>query len=161
MKISGDWPMRGLIVLPVLLAFVGGCKDRNFVSVTGVVTLDGKPVEGAAVIFHRLEGNGDSAIAGTDAEGRFELKTEEVSGAWVGNYEVAVRKVRTEGFPAIVATKGENEDGAGALSGLVTDQTNITEIWDVPKQYGAFETSNLKIDVTPDMQPVKLELKSQ
>ena len=116
------------------------------------------------MIFHRLDGRGESSLAGTDADGRFTLATEEQAGAWLGKYEVAVRKVRTEGFPQIVQTKAEAEgtaEGEGALSGLVTGETNITEIWDVPKRYGAFETSELKIEITPEMGPIKLELKSK
>jgi hypothetical protein len=149
--------MRFGLLIAVGLICCAGCGTSDFVPVSGVVTLDGKPVEGASVIFHRLEGEGQSAFAGTDASGAFVLKTEDLPGAWIGNYEVAVRKVRTEGFPAIV----EGFDVVDGLSGLITDQTNMKEIWDVPQHYGSFETSGLKIEITQGMPAVKLELKSK
>ncbi len=151
-------------LLLVLVASLVGCGSSEFVPVTGVVTLDGKPVEGASVIFHRLDGDGESSVAATNAEGRFSLTTEEKPGAWIGSYEVAVRKVRTEGFPQIAEPVEVGKvlaEGEGALSGLVSETTNITEIWSVPKKYGTFETSKLKFDVTPAMEPVKLELISE
>jgi hypothetical protein len=89
----------------LLLAFAicslgcnGGRDDKwlqaraKTVPVSGVVTLDGKPVEAATVVFFAT--SADLAATGsTDAEGRFVLRTYEPSdGAVLGQHEVMIEK---------------------------------------------------------------------
>ena len=80
------------------LALVGivavGCGNKNTVPVKGVVTLDGRPVEGAMVKFVPVAPKGHEASAMTDSSGSFSLGTlTERDGAWPGSYKVCVQKV--------------------------------------------------------------------
>ena len=66
--------------------------------VTGTVTYQGKPVEGANVRFIPSAGEGNPAMATTDAEGHYTLSTTFSSsvteeGAVPGNYSVLVIKL--------------------------------------------------------------------
>lgn len=147
-RAKADVRLAGLLLI---LGCVG-CGPANFVPVTGTVLLDGKPVEGAAVVFQQLDGKKDEnhlSMAATDAAGNFVLTTDEKPGAFLGNYAVSVRKVRTTGMVA-------DKDG---LSGTV-NPTAIEEIWDIPQKYGRFETSGFKINVTAGMPAVELKLES-
>jgi hypothetical protein len=99
------------IVVPgLLLAFVLGCgaepppKPPNLVPVTGAVTMGGKPLEGAVVIFlPQTQGNvAFSATGATDAKGEYKLQTrsgqELHDGVPTGEYKVIVtRMVKPDG----------------------------------------------------------------
>jgi hypothetical protein len=71
-----------------------GAADRpDRVPVTGTVTHQQKPVEGATVMFSPVS-EGYAAIGLTDAEGRFSLQTfDPDDGAVPGEYRITVRKV--------------------------------------------------------------------
>jgi hypothetical protein len=61
------------------------------VKVTGKVTLDDQPVEGASVIFQGESGGGHPAAGQTDSEGVFYLGTfEGGDGAFPGEYKVLI-----------------------------------------------------------------------
>jgi len=82
-----------------------GCGDRGpaVAPVSGLVTLDGTPVEGAMVFFEPVAG-GRSSTAMTDATGAFSLKySAEQKGALVGDHVVRVTKSRG----AIYADNGQ------------------------------------------------------
>jgi hypothetical protein len=80
------------------LALIVGCGDGSIKteSVTGVVTLDSKPLEGATVNFSpAVEGKGDASFGKTDAEGRYKLQTvrgKADAGTTPGEYIVTVSK---------------------------------------------------------------------
>jgi hypothetical protein len=70
------------------------------VPVTGLITQNGSPVEGAVVLFHPvIKGAGIKTSNGeTDAEGKFELQShvkgaEYQSGAQAGDYLVTIEKL--------------------------------------------------------------------
>jgi hypothetical protein len=76
-------------------ASCGGTKASNAVKVSGVVTLEGVPLEGAKVTYY--PSSGDAPPFGvTDNKGRFELTTfdlktlKEIDGALPGEYKVTV-----------------------------------------------------------------------
>lgn len=86
--------MRRLWVAGFLV--LAGCTPKSdnpaTVPVTGVVTLDGQPVEGANVMFQSPE---QGSFGLTDAQGRYELQTfEPGDGAMPGEYRVAISKVK-------------------------------------------------------------------
>ncbi len=87
----------------LILAALGGCGDSgpDVLPVTGSVSLEGKPLEGATVTFSTKEGKlaaGELAFGTTDAQGRFRLRsqagpTETLDGAVAGEHRVTISKL--------------------------------------------------------------------
>jgi hypothetical protein len=81
--------------LVTVLIFVTGCSNSSrppTYPVTGTVTLQGKPVAGAAITFVPT-GDGEAASAITDSDGKYALTTwESGDGARPGEYRVKVSK---------------------------------------------------------------------
>ena len=94
-----------------LLLIGGGCGGRptgfpETAPVTGTVTLDGSPLEGATVSF--LPAEGRSSVGTTDGAGRYRLVfTGAVSGAVLGPHHVSVSKQAPD--PAFKPTKEQQE----------------------------------------------------
>jgi hypothetical protein len=135
-----------------LLLFLAGCGPSGpaMVKVTGTVTLDGMPVEGANVMFVPAS-TGKPAQGKTDAAGKFTLNTDPAKpddGAQEGEYNVAVSGVRTTGVQV-------NPDGTSG------DASQISQVWFVPKQYANPASSGLRQTVTKGMQPVELKLSTK
>lgn len=83
------------LLMIVLAAATVGCSDEeklDTVPVTGTVTLNGTPVEGAQVTFVPVDG-GMSAVGLTDASGKYSLTTRSKDdGAMAGSYSVRITK---------------------------------------------------------------------
>jgi len=77
-----------LAVLAGALALGAGCS-RERGNVVGRVTFQGKPVTHARIVFCDPE-YGTYITAALDADGRFEMRTAEGPGLWVGTYKVAI-----------------------------------------------------------------------
>lgn len=78
--------------LSLVALLVPGCGPAGpeTASVEGTVTLDGKPLEGALVMFTPVAG-GRPAAARTDEAGRYELQyTESRDGALLGEHTVSI-----------------------------------------------------------------------
>lgn len=128
----------GLVVAATLACLAGGCGPRRpaTVPVKGRVTLDGKPVADAAVIFEPETG-GVPARGSTAADGSFTLTTfERDDGAIAGRHRVGVTKVVYEG---VKADAGGLE--AGPLAGPPKER------WEVPSRYAVPAKSGLTADV--------------
>lgn len=86
-----------LWIVPAISVALAGCgepaAERPALGlVQGIVTLDGKPLEKAAVFFVPTAGEGDSSNAVTDAAGRYELSYGgKESGAVLGTHQVEIR----------------------------------------------------------------------
>lgn len=81
------------LLILVGVASLTGCGNRNPATqaVTGTVTYQGKPVEGAGVMF--MPNVGRPASGETDAQGRFTLRTyKENDGAILGENVVSISK---------------------------------------------------------------------
>jgi hypothetical protein len=79
------------------------------------VTLDGKPVDGATVVFVPTGTPAYGAYAITDSSGRFTLKSSEtVTGAVPGGYLVQVTKLVPDTSGSAVVTPEEAEHEAQA-----------------------------------------------
>jgi hypothetical protein len=81
------------ICLLVAACFVTvGCGGSNLPptgTVTGVVTVDGQPIEGASVEF--IPSSGRPSVGLTDASGKYELMiTNDDKGALVGSHKVRI-----------------------------------------------------------------------
>ncbi len=86
---KGTW-----IVLAMALTSMSACRSRpsdqpDLGTVTGVVTMDGAPLEGALVSFAPAEGRASQGV--TDAEGKYELVyIGNTKGAKVGSHRVHI-----------------------------------------------------------------------
>ncbi|PQO27737.1 carboxypeptidase-like regulatory domain-containing protein [Blastopirellula marina] len=128
---------RGLLAMLLGLACVWGCSDSSpkvpgrslTVKASGTVTMNGKPVDGATVMFNSEQLN-LTAYGKTDTNGYFELTTyESEDGAPVGHYRVVIKKVEQ-------AVTGESQNPA--LPPMTESSLCL------PAKYSQWETSGLK-----------------
>ena len=84
-------------LLSAMIVAVQGCSRSGpeFAPAGGLVTLDGKPLADAGVMFTPVRG-GPVASATTDHDGRFTLRTLTNDGALVGEHAISVSKGHTE-----------------------------------------------------------------
>lgn len=99
-RLNSRW-LGFLVCALVLTGCSGSPHDPNrpkTVPVSGTVTHNGKPVEGAAVTFMAQSAQGRGAIGRTDEAGRFTLTTFGANdGAIPGEYRVKIAKTVAEG----------------------------------------------------------------
>jgi hypothetical protein len=81
------------------MTIAAGCNRNglDLVDVEGVVKFDGAPLAGAGVVF--VPSQGLPAMDITDENGEFTLVTANQPGALVGEYQVAVSKIKTTEIP--------------------------------------------------------------
>lgn len=167
---DNPWGLETWVVFGVILAGLGGLEGcgsgrPETVPVSGVVTLDGKPIEGANVMLYPDTGElagagtqgkksdavGRPAVGATDKDGKFTLETfEPGDGALPGKYKVGVIKKEVTGFLA-------DQDG---LSGGIAP-AGVKEKWITPQKYADPNKSGLTAEVKSGMQPLELKLTSQ
>ncbi|MBA2114739.1 carboxypeptidase-like regulatory domain-containing protein [Bremerella alba] len=90
MRISKQW-LLSVVLATSLISFVGcrGGGDPGVVRVTGTVTMEGKPLPNATVLF--VSGQGRPSGALTDESGRYELNyTGHQKGARIGHNRVQI-----------------------------------------------------------------------
>ena len=118
-----------LASLVLAVVFLAGCRDKSqlsVASVTGTVTLDGKPLTQGTVIFTPERGRAARGEIGSD--GSFTLSTYgESDGASVGTHQVS-----------IIAIEGDEEVGF---------ESSVEPKWLIPRRYGAAATSGLEFEV--------------
>ena len=143
MDITGRWPDRKpgfvLVNLGLLLAllFLGGCGGKP-ARVSGVVTLDGKPLERGMVGFAPT-GGGMRAAGIIQSDGSYTLSTNRESGLETGEYLTTV--VSRE--PGV-----ENPQGGPPMPGPY-----IT-----PRHYAIAKTSGLRFQVERGSNTIDIEL---
>lgn len=116
-------------------------------AVSGVVTLDGKPVEGATVTFSPSSSTGAFASGITKADGRFSLNAAVAgakagAGTLVGEYRVSVLKVES---PEVSRTDDPNAPGYDPLASVTAKPAAPKYV--VPKAYGDPAASGLSAKV--------------
>jgi len=137
----------GLVALTVIAAAVAGCGYRRpaRVPVEGVVTLDGRPLAGAAVMLVP-EAGGRAGMGGTDKEGRFTISTYGAGdGAVFGPHRVVVTKF---------VPKKQGRAAADDASEAVESVNSL------PVVYAAPQTTPLRVDVQWGLPPLELALES-
>ena len=144
--------LAGLTVLAVL-----GCETPtptlDTVPVSGKVTLDGAPVDGAKVVFAPASGGGTAASGVTDAGGRYKLTTlNPGDGALAGSYLVMISKTEQVGEdPAAAAVKpgmSDEEATKAAMEAHVAGEKTDPEFRDLlPAKYKDPAASGLKAEV--------------
>lgn len=147
--------MSLVLVMLVVVAAVAGCGGEdtglNTVPVTGTVTLNGSPVEGATVTFSPKDASGKAASAVTDSSGNFALQTMVAGdGAVPGSYGVMITKMdaAASSIPEDRSqmTPEQQQEMMRAMRGQGPSAPKSL----LPQQYGAVETSGLTADVTED-----------
>lgn len=138
-----------IVALPALI--VAGCggstADPGSVSINGLVTLDGKPIDNAAVAFIGKEG-ARLAMAQTDKAGKFTIR------AALGKNVVTVSKTPStprppSDEPQLMPTEGEYQKMAQAAKS------------DVPSKYADPKTSGLSYDVSESMKEIEIALSAK
>lgn len=132
----------------------GASDNPPTYELTGTVSYNGDPVDGASVSFQSSSGDSKVGAAGkTDASGQFTLTTfKPGDGAVAGTHDVVVIKSVVEGEdPSYFDETSPNY-------GKTPPPTTTKYL--IPEKYGKFETSDLKAEVTADgPNEIKLELK--
>lgn len=130
--------------LALIVTVIAGCgSGRSLVLVEGQVTLDGKPLSDASVMFLPTE-KGPSAYGVTNSDGHFKLTTVNDAGAMRGSYQVAIAKRK------YVPPKPGQPAPPG---GLVAE-------WYSPTQFANPDTSGLTAHVGDGANDFKFEISS-
>jgi hypothetical protein len=154
--------MSRLNSVVLLLAVVSGCSTSlqndpdagtsksDLTEVTGIVTLDGKPLGNAVVRFEPVDGKkGTMSWGQTDSTGFYKLqKSNGMEGCHPGRFKVVVSKfARADGtpFPADI-------DGATAAAEGVEH---------VPSKYSDLEKTILTFEVPKEGKKINIELTSK
>ena len=141
------------------LAGCGGSDRPALAAASGIVTLDGTPVEGATVSYVPVTGC-RPATAITDATGRYTMNAfADDEGAAVGDHKVTVMKISGPGASTLQGAAppestgdASEDDGSMGLSEIafVEDDGNQRQpetIYHVPERYMNAETSLLTVTV--------------
>lgn len=144
---------------------VGGCGGPDVsnlprtVEASGVVTLDGDPVEGASIVAASADSD-YSAFGTSDSSGRFSLKSFEAKdGAVPGSYMVQVSKTVEVQAAAPTAEQMAANDAAQHAAEA---EGGVSWKNDLPKKYASLTTSGITLQVPEDgTTELKLELVSQ
>lgn len=129
----------------LVVAFVAGCGQSGpeLFPVQGQVTLDGRPLADAGVMFLPAD-MGPSASGTTNSDGHFELMTVNRIGAIRGNHHVAIAKRK------YVGVKPGEEPVPGGLRAE----------WYSPNKYANPTTSGLSAEVGEGDNEFQFELSS-
>lgn len=150
--------------LTMVIFSVLGCGDGlpPRIPVAGQVTLDGKPIEGAQVVFHPVGGIGREASAYTNEDGDFEITSFNTGdGAVAGQYKIVVTKMAQE-MPAGLMEKVSKmkPDEIQELAKKHREMVAAPPKSMLPKKYGDVTTTPLQCTV-PVADDLHLELKSE
>ncbi|MDR3232554.1 MAG: carboxypeptidase-like regulatory domain-containing protein [Planctomycetaceae bacterium] len=135
--------MKHIITITLLLVlFAAGCGQRGLqglAQVSGTITLNGQPLDGATISLLPVTEGLRAAGAVSDASGNFRVTTlHSNDGVQPGEYLISVTKVHLEGvLPAAEVRKLKAEG----------KEYNPTQIQRIPEKYLKAETSDLKIAV--------------
>jgi hypothetical protein len=136
-------PRPLLLLFPFLL--LAGCgptagepEPPVLRPVSGVVTLDGKPLEKAVVTFLNADERGTPSLGETDATGAFRLKYAGAEGTAAGPYRVAVSY--------LMGTKGQLFGIAERSTMSPTRELNTAKEL-LPPRYSDLGRTTLKADV--------------
>ena len=135
----------------VALSLVVGCgKSGNYATVSGTVTYNGTPVEGALVAFHstvEVEGKKQSSYAATtDSSGKYVIASAgKDPGIPPGLYKVTVTKWEGKGPPVEGMDAGQLEAAASDLG--VSGKGGPNNL--LPKEYATPGATKLSATLEP------------
>ncbi len=150
----------GGVAAVLMVCLLTGCTKKTSVPLapaSGVVTLNGKPLENARVNFYPKESSSRFSYGTTDAEGRFKLSTFGVNdGAIIGAHTVTISKVdsATEGKVDLEKLKktgyyGDGMPGYESMMGL-GGKPKIEVKNEVPAKYSDKASSTLEASITAE-----------
>lgn len=145
MKIQGG---LGSALGGLFFLLMAGCGDgKNLVPVSGSLTVDGKPADGAVLLF--FPGNPDDPVStgNSDASGTFKLRTDGEWGALPGQYVVAVS------WP----DPNVKVSDAQKMAGLIPDPPDLLK-----GKFSLKDKSKIQVTIdssTRELTPINLELK--
>ncbi|QDU77957.1 hypothetical protein Pan97_50360 [Bremerella volcania] len=132
-----------------------GCSGNGMLPVEGTVTLDGQPLDGAAISFVPAEG-GRPSTGQTDDQGHFTLASYTAGdGVPPGEYKVTVVKLDTR-RQAEAAPVEEGTEADQQVMGNIEQAVKFL----TPMKYSSPATTDLKVEVKANMEPVQIDLKS-
>ncbi len=132
-----------LVVGLLALALLAGCGSDAESTVSGLVTLDGAPLDRGNVTFYPIDPTiGRTATGSIQPDGQYTLRVGKTGGLNAGEYDVAV--VATE--PSRPSALG----GPPAPGKLIT-----------PRKYKDADKSGFNFQVAPGSNEINLELISQ
>lgn len=143
-----------LLVVVVTFGTLAGCGDGrpSLVPVSGSVTLNGTPLEGALIGFEPdgIDGYSRPSSATTDSSGKFVVGTyDKADGMPKGKYKVTVLKKEVVGK---LPENFNSEDTAANVQ-------PVKYQWTVPQKYATAANSGLTVDVTSSgMTPAEIAL---
>jgi hypothetical protein len=165
MSLSSQTGFRFLLSGLALAVFIG-CSATNqmdygsveLVSVSGTVTLDGKPLAGAVITFDNTE-NGTFSFARTDSSGGYTLQFDsEKNGVLAGKKTVQISTTRT--VLGLAGEEDEEEGDGGEAEPGESEESAPTEKKEelVPACYN--KESKLTVEVTDSTSTFNFDLKS-
>lgn len=120
------------------------------VKAAGTVVCDGKPLEGASIVFMQESGN-YFARGITDSGGRFSLDAyESKSGAVPGTYKVTISKTVTVDKATPKAVPKTLADDAQHAAEGDPSLANVSWVNDLPEKYNNPATSGLTVAIPED-----------
>ncbi len=150
----------GIVVLSLpLMMGCGGGEEKEApptVPVSGVVTYNGAPVEGATVGFQPIGMDQKPATGTTGADGRFELTTyisgiDYAPGAMPGDYQVTISKTESSVSGESVEDQMRQQMTGGAPAGpkhLLPEKYASPETTDLTANVGADGAEGLEFTLT-------------
>ena len=168
--------LKGAFLLFTISVLVGcGGSDFQLTPVSGTVTFDGAPLEGADVVFAPMESEGvvdvgPISIGTTDASGKYSLQTARgiEAGAVVAKHRVSIgfkgidsAVVAREVEAAYAKNPSMSERSVNALENKIRKslQEELKGQIDVPKSYN--KNTRLKFEVTGATDTADFDLNSE
>ena len=160
-----SFQLLSFLILGCLVVSFFGCGQSsgpNVQYVHGVITLDGAPIEGAAVFFSPEDSSGIGASGMTQSDGSFTLNAQAAkpgAGTVVGEYAVTVSKVETPEFPDI--DTDDPRYGTAEQERLEQEANRAKPKVIVPEKYNTPESSPLHAEVVSGTNEFKFDLVSK
>jgi hypothetical protein len=127
-----NWALA-LVVVSVALSVVAGCQQRSklppIAVTTGLVTLDGKPLDGGTVTFipdSEKGTTGPTGVSEIDKSGHYRIITAKQNGAIVGFHKVRVVSLDSTkpGNPWRIPILYDTPEESGLAAEVKAGQTN-------------------------------------
>lgn len=142
-----------LMLTTCLVVGCGGGTAQPVAPASGVVTLDGKPIDGVSITLIPKDGTSSGRISYglTDAEGRFELRVSpDRSGAIIGAHWVQLEKLtQQDGSPIPAGASPDEVAASNQLPQAYADAGSTPISAEIPES----GTSDLAFDLSSQARP--------